>query len=96
VTFHLTPLEVTAGIGSLASALVFLAAMLTLAQKARTDRHDAWWKRAQWAIDRSLSDEDRTRIVGTKAMLVLAADRTAASADLDVLDAAVVAALDRP
>jgi len=95
VPFHLTPLEVTAGLGVLTSGLAFMGAMLALAQKARTDRHDAWWKRAQWAIDHSLSDDPRTRTVGTEAMRVLAADATAATADLDVLDAAFVRAVDR-
>lgn len=91
VPFHVTTLEVAL----VAAGLVFLAAMLTLRQKTRHDRREAWWQRAQWAIDRSLSDDDRTRTVGTKAMIVLAADRTAPSSDLDVLDAAVVVALDR-
>lgn len=95
VPFHVTTLEVTAGLGVLTSGLAFTGAMLALAQKARTDRHDAWWKRAQWAIDRSLSDDPATRTVGTEAMNVLSADATAAPADLEVLDAAVVRALDR-
>jgi len=41
VALHLTPLEVTAGVGALTSGLAFTGAMLALAQKARTDRRDA-------------------------------------------------------
>jgi len=66
VALHLTPLEVTAGVGALTSGLAFTGAMLALAQKAKTDRRDAWWKRAQWAIDKSLSDDEQTRTVGTE------------------------------
>lgn len=53
------------------------------------------WRRAQWAIDKSLSDDEQTRTVGTEAMHVLAADARATIADLQVLDAALVRALDR-
>ncbi len=95
VALFLTPLEVTAGVGAVTSTLAFAGAMLALAQKARNDRRDAWWKRAQWAIDKSLSDDEPTRFVGTEAMQVLAADPRATTADLDVLDAALVRALDR-
>lgn len=88
----LTGAETTIVVGGLA----FVGAMAGLIQKQRADRHDAWWKRAQWAIDKSLSDDDQTRRVGLDAMLVLAQDRTATSADLDVLDTALVRVLDRP
>ncbi len=91
MSFHLTALEVAAG--GVMSA--FTAAMLTLAQKIRNDRRAAWWSRAQWAIDKSLSDDVQTRRVGTDAMQVLAQDRTATKPDLQVLDAALVRALDK-
>ena len=103
----LTPLEVTAGVGLLAAALAFTAALLqlrqrtasdrrALQQKADSDAHTAWWVRAQWAIDKSLSPDRRTREIGTDAMQVLGADPTATVADLNVLDAAIVRALDPP
>lgn len=92
----LTPLEVTAGVGVLAAGLAFTAAMLTLRQKAASDAHTAWWVRAQWAIDKSLSTDRRTSQIGTDAMRVLAIDPSATTRDLDVLDAALVRALDPP
>ncbi len=86
----------TAGIGVLGSGLAFSGAMLALRQKAANDRREAWWKRAQWAIDKSLSEDPQTRQIGAEAMLVLANDPKAMRQDLDVLDAALVRALDRP
>lgn len=91
-----TPLEVTAGVGVLASVLAFTAAMATLWQKIVSDRHTAWWLRAQWAIDQAFSDDPALRRVGSDAMEVLAADKRASPADLDVLDVALQAVLQRP
>lgn len=90
----LTPLEVSGGIGVVASGLALTAAMLSLRQKAANDRRDAWWKRAQWAIDHSLSPHSKTRLIGTEAMQLLALDATVSKPDLDVLDAALAHALD--
>lgn len=90
----LTPLEVSGGVGVVASGLVFTAAMLSLRQKAANDRRDAWWKRAQWAVDHSLSLDADTRRIGAEAMLVLAVDVTADVSDLEILDAALTRALD--
>ena len=90
----LTPLEVSGGVGVVASGLAFTAAMLSLRQKAANDRRDAWWKRAQWAIDHSLSPDPDTRLIGTEAMQVLALDAMASRSDMDVLEAALAYALD--
>ncbi len=78
---HLTGLEVTVA----AAALAFAAAMLTLRQKAANDRRDAWWKRAQWAIDKSFSDVADEQEVGVNAMDVLIQDSGVPRKDLDVL-----------
>ena len=84
----LTPLEVTAGVGLLAAVLAFTGALLALRQRARADRHAAWWARAQWAIDLSFSLDPEARLVGFEAMTVLARDTTATVADLEVLKVA--------
>ncbi len=68
-----------------AAALTFAAAMLTLRQKAANDRRDAWWKRAQWAINKSFSDVADEREVGVNAMDVLMEDSGVPGKDLDVL-----------
>lgn len=86
---HVTGNEITAG----AAALAFVAAMLTLRQRASADRHDAWWARAQWAIDLSLTGRPESRRIGTDAMYVLADDLTATDADLQVLASALHRAL---
>lgn len=87
----LTGSETTVIVGGLG----FVAAMLALRQRSGADRRDAWWKRAQWAIDLSTSSDPYTRRVGTDAMFVLIADTKATAADLDVLDAALTRALAR-
>lgn len=86
----LTGLEVTASVGVLA----FAGGMLSLWQKALTDRRTAWWTRAQWAMDKSLSEDPATRRIGAEAMLVLASDSKGDPLDLEVLDAALTRALD--
>ena len=92
----LTPLEVTTGLGLLVAGLGFTGAMLTLRQRAGSDRHAGWWVRAQWAIDLSLSADPETRSVGFEAMTVLGRDTTASAADLEVLDVAFTRRLDSP
>lgn len=92
----LTPLEVTTGLGLLVAVLGFTGVMLTLRQRARSDRHTAWWARAQWAIDLSLSADPETRSVGFEAMTVLGRSATASAADLQVLDVAFTRRLDNP
>jgi len=88
---HLTGSEVT----TFAAVLATVVALLSLRQKANNDRRDAWWKRAQWAIDKSLSERPEDREVGLAAMLVLVAkEAKAAPADLRVLKPAVQRALD--
>lgn len=81
--------------GVVASGLAFSAAMLSLRQKAAHDERDAWWKRAQWAIDHGLSTHPDTRFVGTEAMQVLALETTASGPDAEVLKAALAYLLDK-
>lgn len=91
----LTPLEVSGAVGVVASGLAFSAAMLSLRQKAAHDRRDAWWKRAQWAIDHGLSTHSESRFVGTEAMQVLAQEPTTSASDMKVLDSALAYLLDK-
>ena len=64
----------------------------TVLQKWRSDRRDAWWKRAQWAIDKSLSKEADEREIGNRAMFVLANEKGVSDADLEVLRTALIRA----
>lgn len=68
--------------------------MITLRQKARNDRKDAWWKRAQWAMDRTLRADAGERQLGYEALAVLGRYRGATREDKQVLLAAVRRALD--
>jgi len=90
-----TPLEVSGAVGVVASGLAFSAAMLSLRQKAANDRRDAWWKRAQWAMDHGLSDGPDTRFVGTEAMQVLILEPTTSESDTKVLQSALAYLLDK-
>lgn len=61
--------DVTAPQATLLSAVgLGFVGFLTLWQKLRTDRRDQWWKRAQWAVDLALTDDERTQIVGWAAI----------------------------
>ncbi|MBV9823254.1 MAG: hypothetical protein JO144_13525 [Actinobacteria bacterium] len=91
----LTPLEVSGAVGVVASGLAFSAAMLSLRQKAAHDRRDAWWKRAQWAMDHGLSEGPDTRFVGTEAMRLLLREPTTSGTDAKVLRAAFAYLLDK-
>jgi hypothetical protein len=83
-----------AGATVIAAALATIVALLSLRQTHRATLRDAWWKRAEWAIDKSLSPEPETREVGAHVMLILARDTRATDQDLRVLQAALRRALD--
>ena len=68
--------------------LAFTGVCLSLAQKSANDRRDAWWKRAQWAIDKGLSPDQTTREVGIDTMQVLALDQVP-EGDLAILEPAL-------
>lgn len=51
--------------------------MRTLRQRTKADRQDQWWKRAQWAIDLSLSDDDQRRATGLAGVSYLAGSELA-------------------
>ena len=76
------------------AAVALLVGGATIAQKWRNDRRDAWWKRAQWAIDKSLSAERVDRQIGAEAMGVLVQERFAVSkSDVRVLKIALLHAM---
>lgn len=76
-----------------ASAAVVVGLVATV-QKWVTDQRDAWWKRAQWAIDKSLSADPEQRDIGNQSLGVLAAERLRfiSDADLRVLQIAALRA----
>jgi hypothetical protein len=56
-----------------------------LAHQREVDRREAWWHRAQWAIDKSLSEDVAAREVGVEAMAILADDGSGTPVDLALL-----------
>lgn len=56
-----------------------------LAHQREVDRREAWWLRAQWAIDKSLSDDVAAQEVGLEAMAILADDASGTPVDLALL-----------
>ena len=81
MSFRLTALEVATtvaviGLGGFHTGVYFNA-------------RDTWWKRAQWAIDKGVSDDDLDRQVGLAAMTVLLDSRLATRRDAALLGAAV-------
>ncbi len=79
----------------IAASLVFVVGSASLTQKARNDRRDAWWKRAQWAIDKALSDDSLSRQIGTDSLDVLIRAPGRSRHDLQIILAAAARALDR-
>lgn len=85
---RLSPMTwLTPQLATLVAALVALAGVgVTILQRWRSDQRDAWWKRAQWAIDKSLSADPVEREIGSRAIGILVTKRSGATvADVEVL-----------
>jgi len=78
--------------GPLATALAALIALIvgiiTVRQRITADRHDHWWKRAQWALDLTLHPDVDKQLVGYRALGWLATSKLASRKDLDFIDVA--------
>lgn len=71
------------------AAVALLVGVGTVWQKWRSDRRDAWWKRAQWAIDKSLSRRPKVQSIGLLSMEIFSRDRAVTDLDVRVLKLAV-------
>ncbi len=73
--------------------VALVVGLATVWQKWYTDQRDAWWKRAQWALDLTLGDDEFGQIVGWAAIEQLTVSRDANEADrrwfLGVVDSAL-------
>lgn len=74
---HLAPIELSAWtqwadiIGGFAPAvtlLVVFVAYLAYRQKAKADKRSEWWKRAQWGIESSASENPNLQQMGANVM----------------------------
>jgi hypothetical protein len=80
---RLTALELT--------AVLAVAAIGTLLSRVYYDKKDAWWKRAQWAIDKATGPDvsDAERKIGLDTMGVLIDERFTPRADIRILADAI-------
>ena len=77
-----------------ASVALFVG-LRTIRQRDLADRRDQWWKRYQWATDLTLAEDVHRRDLGLRVLELLAASRLAGEEEIDLLDEAVTAELDR-
>ncbi|WP_423183324.1 hypothetical protein [Arthrobacter sp. NyZ413] len=59
--------------------------LLTLRQKARSDNRSEWWRRAQWALDASLSRSRSEAEMGQRAIDLLGRSELASHEELALL-----------
>ena len=83
-------LDTISKLGPIATALAAVVALtigvIALLQKSRADRRDQWWKRAQWAIEQTFTDNDEQKALGFRVLQVLADSKLAAPEELRVLE----------
>jgi hypothetical protein len=77
------------------ASVALYVGLRTIRQRDLADRRDQWWKRFAWASDLSVSAEDHRRDLGLRALELLASSRLGGQEELDLLDAAVTAELER-
>ncbi|MGO4856935.1 hypothetical protein [Arthrobacter sp. 2MCAF14] len=92
VTVVAPPAEWWQILGALSPLAVLVAAivaaivgLLSLRQKARADNRSEWWRRAQWALDASLSRSRSEAEMGQKAIEILGQSELASREELALL-----------
>ena len=92
------PWAQTSGFGGaaavVAALIAFGAARAQVLQQRQADRKEQWWKRAEWALNATLSDEPDIRTVGFQMLASLATSEYAAEHEGDVIAAATVRSID--
>ncbi|SDL38997.1 hypothetical protein SAMN04487916_108155 [Arthrobacter sp. ov407] len=59
-----------------------------LDQKTAADSRAEWWRRAQWALERALSEDEATKALGLATLEVLAHSELARKEELELFDIA--------
>lgn len=72
----------------LAALIAAWIAWRTLKERSRADNQSEWWRRAQWAIDASLSTDPDHAEMGQKAIEVLGRSKLATDEELELLKVA--------
>jgi hypothetical protein len=71
----------------LGALIAVTGVLITLSQKWRNDRRDAWWKRTQWALDKLIEPDasESTKAIGLIALTYLVATPLATDSDRRML-----------
>ena len=80
----------------LAAVIAFFAARRQAEVNRIAGRKEQWWKRAEWALNLTLSDKSENRIVGLDTLDALSRSEWAAEHEGDVIAAATEWALGEP
>jgi len=59
--------------------------VITWQQKNRADRRSEWWRRTQWAFERTFSSEDDEARLGWNLLVTLMRSTLATSDDADIV-----------
>lgn len=90
--------DVAKGAASLAPLATFgvaLVAYFAYRQKTKADKRDQWWKRAQWAIDAALDQEDpQRRLTGVSVLVHMVDSDLATTEDADLMKIVSIAIQD--
>ena len=78
-----------------AAAIAYRAARANAARQQWVDRKVQWWARAQWALERILSEDHRTQAIGLDMLDALGRSEWAGEHEETLIDAAVAGALSR-
>lgn len=74
--------QVWAAFAPLIAAIIAAGiAFVTLMQRRRADNRAEWWRRAQWALDASMSDEPKRAEMGQQAINLLGSSKLATPED---------------
>jgi hypothetical protein len=89
----------SAGFGGTAAIVAATIAYRATRANARrqhwVDRKVQWWARAQWALDRVLSDDRRTQVIGVDMLAALGFSEWAGEHEEELIEAALSGALER-
>ncbi|MCA2241160.1 MULTISPECIES: hypothetical protein [Mycobacterium] len=72
---------VTLIVGGLAT----IGVIVTWQQKNQADRRSEWWRRTQWAFERTFTTEYDEAVVGWKMLSKLAASKLATKDDSEII-----------
>jgi hypothetical protein len=79
-----------------AAAIAYVAARRQAEANRAASRKEQWWKRAEWALNLTLSDKSENRIVGLDTLDALSRSEWVAEHEGDVIAAATEWALGEP